>query len=233
MRYQIALVVMALYTTCTFSQKFEVGGFAGGANFIGDVGKTNYILPNEPVGGLIAKWNRSPRHAWRLSLLYGKISGDDEKSDDTRRQQRGYSFNNHIAEASLGLEFNFYEFDLNDPLPQSTPYVYTGITYFNADHVWLKNGRNGDLVNEGTNWDFSIPMVFGYKEAIAEHFIGAIEIGARYTFTDNLDGSWPEEYLDRRAPDLEFGNRNTMDWYVFTGVSFTFTFGRKPCYCGI
>ncbi len=231
MRYIIAFVVMAFFTTSTYSQQVEVGAFAGGANFIGDVGRTNYILPNTPVGGLIAKWNRSTRHAWRLTLLYAEISADDTKSDDTRRQQRGYSFENTIAEASLGIEFNFWEYDLSEALPQTSPYLYTGITYFRADHLWLKNGRGGNLVNQGTNWSFAIPMVMGYKEAVTEHIIAAFEIGARYTFTDNLDGSWPEEYLDRRDPDREFGNRNTNDWYMFTGLTLTFTFGRKPCYC--
>lgn len=231
MRYIIAFVVMAFFSTSSQAQQVELGAFAGGANFIGDVGQTYYIMPNTPVGGFIAKWNRSDRHALRMTLLYSKISADDTKSDDTRRQQRGYSFDNTIAEASLGLEFNFWSFDLTDPLPQSTPYLYTGVTYFRADHVWLENGRNGNLVNDGSNWSFAIPMVMGYKEAITEHLISAFEIGARYTFTDNLDGSWPEEYLDRRDPDREFGNRNTNDWYVFTGVTLTFTFGRKPCYC--
>ncbi|AVR45344.1 hypothetical protein C7S20_08725 [Christiangramia fulva] len=231
MRHLIAFVVITIISTSMYAQQFEVGAFAGGANFVGDVGRTNYILPNTPVGGFIAKWNRSNRHAIRLTLLYAKISADDEKSGDTRRQQRGYSFNNTIAEGSLGIEFNFYKFDLSEPLPQSTPYIYTGITYFRADHVWLKNGRNNNLFNEGTNWDFAIPMVMGYKEAFTENIIGALEIGARYTFTDNLDGSWPEEYLGRREPALEFGNRNTNDWYVFTGITLTFTFGRKPCYC--
>lgn len=231
MRYLIAFVVMAFFTTTIRAQQFEVGGFAGGSNFIGDVGRTYYILPNEPVVGLLAKWNQSPRHAFRFSLNYAKLSADDAKSDDSRRQQRGYSFQNTIAEASLGIEFNFFEFDLTDELPQSSPYVYTGITYFRADHLYLKDGRRGNLSNEGTNWDFAIPMVFGYKEAITEHIIGGLEIGARYTFTDNLDGSWPEEYLGRREPTIEFGNRNTNDWYVFTGITLTFTFGRKPCYC--
>lgn len=231
MRYLFAFVLMAFFTLNSYSQQFEVGFLAGGANYIGDVGKSNYILPNSPVGGLLAKWNRSPRHALRLSLLYAQISADDTNSEDTRRQQRGYSFENTIAEASLGLEFNFWDFDLTNPLPQSTPYLYTGLTYFRADHVWLKDGRAANLVNEGSNWEFAIPMVMGYKEAITEHIIGALEIGARYTMTDNLDGSWPEEYLGRRDPNREFGNRNTNDWYVFTGITFTFTFGRKPCYC--
>jgi len=232
MRYIIAFVLMAFLTTGSYAQRFEVGAFAGGANYIGDVGKTNYILPNTPVGGLIAKWNRSPRHAYRLTLLYAEISADDEKSNDTRRQQRGYSFDNTIAEASLGLEFNFFEFDLTNPLPQSSPYLYTGITYFRANHFYLENGRGNNLVEQNAiNWEFAIPMIMGYKEAITKNIIGAFEIGARYTFTDNLDGSWPPEFLGRREPAAEFGNRNTNDWYVFTGVTLTFTFGRKPCYC--
>jgi len=232
MRYIIAFVLMAFLTTGSYAQRFEVGAFAGGANYIGDVGKTNYILPNTPVGGLIAKWNRSPRHAYRLTLLYAEISADDEKSNDTRRQQRGYSFDNTIAEASLGLEFNFFEFDLTNPLPQSSPYLYTGITYFRANHFFLENGRDNNLVEQNAiNWEFAIPMIMGYKEAITKNIIGAFEIGARYTFTDNLDGSWPPEFLGRREPAAEFGNRNTNDWYVFTGVTLTFTFGRKPCYC--
>ncbi|WP_372917887.1 DUF6089 family protein [Salegentibacter sp.] len=230
MRYLIAFVIMFAYSANTYSQTFEGGPFIGGANFIGDVGRTNYILPNSLVFGGLVKWNRSPRHSFRLSLLFAELNADDTKSSETRRVQRGYSFSNNIAEASLGIEFNFWDFDLHQGHPQSSPYLYTGLTYFKADHLYLKNGRGGNLVNEGTNWSFAIPMVIGYKESITSHIVGAFEIGARYTFTDNLDGSWPEELLDRRDPPIEFGNRNTNDWYVFTGVNFTFSWGRRPCY---
>ena len=230
MRYLIAFVIMFAYSANTYSQTFEAGPFIGGANYIGDVGRTNYVLPNSLVFGGLIKWNRSPRHAFRLSLLFAEINADDNKSSETRRVQRGYSFSNNIAEASLGVEFNFWDFDLHQGHPQSSPYLYTGLTYFRADHLYLKNGRAGNLVNEGTNWSFAIPMVIGYKESVTKHISAAFEIGARYTFTDNLDGSWPEELLDRRDPPIEFGNRNTNDWYVFTGVNFTFSWGRRPCY---
>ncbi|MDT0647887.1 DUF6089 family protein [Zunongwangia sp. F260] len=230
MKHLLAFAILVIYTTLSYSQTFEVGPFIGGANYIGDVGKSNFIYPNTLVAGAIAKWNRSPRHAFRLSLLYAEIAADDAESNETRRQQRGYSFSNTVAEASLGVEFNFWSYDLHEGVPQSTPYLYTGLTFFRADHVYLRNGRGGNLENEGTNWEFAIPMVLGYKETITEHIIGGLEIGARYTFSDNLDGSWPSELLGRRDPPIEFGNRNTSDWYVFTGISFTFTFGRKPCY---
>ncbi|MDT0686255.1 DUF6089 family protein [Autumnicola psychrophila] len=230
MKHLLAFAILVIYTTLSYSQTIEVGPFIGGANYIGDVGKSNFIYPNTLAAGAIAKWNRSPRHAFRLSLLYAEIAADDAESNETRRQQRGYSFNNTVAEASLGVEFNFWSYDLHEGVPQSTPYLYTGLTFFRADHVYLRNGRDGNLENEGTNWEFAIPMVLGYKETITEHIIGGLEIGARYTFSDNLDGSWPSELLGRRDPPIEFGNRNTSDWYVFTGITLTFTFGRKPCY---
>lgn len=230
MRYLVAIVLMVVFAANTYSQTFEAGPFIGGANYIGDVGRTNYIFPNSLVGGALVKWNRSTRHTFRFSLLFAEITADDEQSSDTRRQERGYSFSNNIAEASLGIEFNFWDFDLHEGTHQATPYLYSGITYFRADHLYLKNGRGGNLVNEGANWEFAIPIVFGYKETINRNIVSAFEIGARYTFTDNLDGSWPEELLGRRDPPIEFGNHNTKDWYVFTGVNFTFSWGRKPCY---
>jgi hypothetical protein len=133
----------------------------------------------------------------------------------------------------MGLEFTFYEFDLNEPVRQSTPYLYTGITYFNSNHPLLSRDRPaaGVLEAQGGNWEFSIPMVFGYKQTITQQVIAAMEIGARYTFSDNLDGSNPQELLGRRNPPREFGNTNNKDWYVFSGLSLTFTFGKKPCYC--
>ena len=51
------------------SQIYEVGGIFGGTNFIGDVGDTKFINPNESAFGGIVKWNRSPRHAYRISFI--------------------------------------------------------------------------------------------------------------------------------------------------------------------
>ena len=233
MRHLILLIIMFAFSKSTVAQTFEIGPFIGGANYIGDVGKSSFVNPNTLVGGAIAKWNRSERHSFRFTLLYANIEADDAKSNEVRRQERGYSFNNHIAEASLGIEFNFWSFDLNDAYIQGTPYLYTGITYFNNKHHYL----SADLPNKGVlepqanNYDFAIPLIFGYKQTFTPKIIGAAEIGVRYSFTDNMDGSNPQELLGRRDPPREFGNTNTKDWYVFSGITLTFTFGKKPCYC--
>ena len=63
MRYLILLLLSVFFAQTSHSQIYEVGLYAGGSNFIGDVGATNYIAPNAPALGLILKWNRSPRHS--------------------------------------------------------------------------------------------------------------------------------------------------------------------------
>ncbi|MNL28629.1 hypothetical protein D3C87_1502800 [compost metagenome] len=71
-------------------------------------------------------------------------------------------------------------------------------------------------------------MTLGIKSNITPHFIIGAEVGARYTFTDDLDGSNPS---NDNLKSLRFGNLNNNDWYVFSGITLTYTFGQKPCYC--
>jgi hypothetical protein len=30
---------------------------------------------------------------------------------------------------------------------------------------------------------------------------------------------------------VQFGNINNNDWYVFSGITLTYTLGLKPCHC--
>jgi hypothetical protein len=125
------------------------------------------------------------------------------------------------------MEFTFLDFNLHKGGFVSTPYLYTGVTVTKHDNFFLAN--SGQLEPEGTeSFAYGIPMVVGYKAAIAQHFVLAFEIGARYTFSDEIDGSVPDaEELQSKS----FGNLNNNDWYTFTGVTLTYTFGKNPCYC--
>ena len=227
MRYiAIFLLSVFLVNNC-HSQIYEIGLFAGGSNFIGDVGATNYISPNKPAIGGIIKWNQSPRHSFRASFIFSELEGIDANSHDPRRTQRNYEFESKIKEFSLGMEFTFVEFNLHKPGFKSTPYLYTGFTTANHENFYYN--LNGIKLSEYTSsWAYGIPMVVGYKATLTDHFIIAAEIGARYTFTDEIDGSVPD--APSRKP-LSFGNLNSNDWYVFSGLTLTYTFGQKPCYC--
>ncbi|MBA9072888.1 hypothetical protein GGR22_001014 [Flavobacterium gossypii] len=207
------------------AQIHEIGIFAGGNNYIGDVGPTNYVKPNEFAFGVLYKWNKSPRHSWRISYTQGKITSDDKDSDMPARKQRGLNFENSVKELSLGLEFNFFDFNLHESGFLLTPYVYSGISYFRYTELYYLNNQYEEDDKKNS---FAIPMTVGVKTRIAEKLILGFEVGARYTFTDNLDGSNPK---NDSFDTLRFGNLNSKDWYVFSGFTLTYTFGNKPCYC--
>lgn len=204
------------------AQIHEIGVFAGGSNFVGDVGPTTYISPNEPAFGLLYKWNKSPRHAYRFSYIQSNINSDDLDSKEAGRNQRGFRFENNLKEVSLGLEFNFFDFNLHDSRTKITPYVFSGISYFLSRYK-LTDTQAGTTVEGRTERrkSIAIPMILGIKSTVSPSLILALETGARYTLTDNIDGSYNQN----------FGNINNNDWYVFTGVTLTYTFGNKPCYC--
>ena len=88
---------------------------------------------------------------------------------------------------------------------------------------------NNEILDEKTSsFAIGIPIVLGFKKTVTDRVIIAVEVGARYIFSDEIDGSEPDaiEY-----EILRFGNFNNNDWYVFSGLTLTYTFGRKPCYC--
>ena len=205
------------------AQIHELGVFVGGSNFIGDVGLTTYISPNEPALGILYKWNKSPRHSYRFSYTQSKISANDLDSKEPSRNQREYRFENSVKEVSLGLEFNFFDFNLHEVKRKLTPYVYSGISYFRYDELYVSSGET--LKDSGTG-SFAIPITLGLKSNVSPHIVLGFEVGTRYAFTDNLDGSNPKD-----ENYLKFGNVNNNDWYVFSGFTLTYTFGDKPCYC--
>lgn len=222
MNRSLIILISCFLTFLSSAQIHEVGIWGGGANFIGDIGKTNYIAPNKLAIGLIYKFNKSKRLTYRFSYIHGKLAGFDIDSEVPARADRNYSFQNKVNELNAGLEFNFFEFDLHLLKRQTTPYVSTGISAFNYNESSFINGSQS---NGGSKMGFGIPMIVGVKTSINEQFVLGFEVGARYTYTDNLDGSNPENET------LSFGNINSNDWYVFTGFTLTFTFGENPCYC--
>ena len=206
----------------THAQIHEVGVFLGGSNYIGDIGPTTYISPNEPAIGVLYKWNKSPRHSYRFSYTQSKITSNDLDSKEVSRYQREYRFENNLKEVSLSLEFNFFDFNLHESSRKISPYVASGLSYFLARYT-LTDLKTDTSVRGRTERRKSIalPIIIGVKSNISRSWVLALETGARYTLTDNIDGSFNQN----------FGNINNNDWYVFTGATLTYTFGNKPCYC--
>ncbi len=224
--YKIFNLLLCLFPFMVIdAQIHEIGVFVGGSNYVGDVGLTTYVSPNEPAFGIVYKYNKSPRHAYRFSYTQSRITGNDLDSKEPSRNQREYHFENSLKEVSLALEFNFFDFNLHDTKRKISPYIYSGLSYIRYDNLYVLNGETRK--DKGAN-SLAIPMTLGVKSNITPYIIVALEVGARYTFTDNLDGSNPKK---ESLKMLQFGNINNNDWYVFSGLTLTYTFGNRPCYC--
>jgi opacity protein-like surface antigen len=213
------------YFTATQAQINELGVFAGGSNFIGDVGSTTYINPNSPAIGLVYKWNKTPRHSWRFSYTQSNISytqsniiGKDINSNDKQRNLRGLEFKKNIKELSGGIEFNFFDFDLHKKLDKKiSPYFFTGLSF-----LLFKEIDNTSTLSQPTLNNFAIPLIIGVKSNLTSNFVLGFEIGARYSFTDDLDET---------LTSFNLGNVYNKDWYVFSGITLSYMFGAKPCFC--
>lgn len=224
---KVILVLISLFCFATTQAQInELGVFVGGSNFIGDVGSTTYINPNSPAFGLLYKWNTTPRHSWRFSYIQSKLESKDINSDEIRRITRGLSFQNTIKELSGGIEFNFFDFNIYNPLERKiTPYVFTGLSLSFYDSLFYKYGQAEFDSKQKT---LALPIILGVKSNLTSNFVLGLEIGARYTFADDIDGSSPR---NENWQPIQFGNQNNNDWYVFSGITLTYTFGNKPCFC--
>lgn len=226
MKPVILLIISTLNIYLSYAQINEIGVFFGGSNFIGDVGATDYIAPNQLTFGGLYKWNRSKRHSYRASLLFSELKGTDIEASDPRRLERGYAFSNSILEAAVGVEFTFMDFDLHSGEKLWTPYLFSGLSVAKHDNYYFLNDIQ--TTENNSSWAYGIPIVLGIKTNFLDPLIASIEVGARHTFSDELDGSMPDG--DFRA-SYQFGNVNNNDWYVFSGITLTYTFGQNPCYC--
>lgn len=199
----------------SFAQINEVGVFLGGSNYIGDIGKTTYIYPNSYAVGAIYKWNMHPQYSIRATYTYSKVTGNDIKSNNSYRKFRGLEFSNSVHELAAGIEYHFFKYNLSKLGYTQTPYIIAELAVVNYG-----------TVNNGRTFNFTVPFGVGYKTKLARNIGIAFETSFRYTFKDDIDG-YPQ-YAD--GTQINYSNGN--DWYVFTGITLVYAFGREGCYTG-
>ncbi len=274
----LLILTLGLFFSLSMAQRHEIGIFAGGANVIGDIGKSNYINPlpvsygSEKLSdrvpfafGAIYRFNFNPYMGVRFNGIYSRVVGADASAPEEYKRERDYAYKNNIIEASLVFEYNL--FDINDKDGKKhSPYIFGGVGAFmfdkalyTANHTFLRD-QNGVIVDPPTidtelasrtekETKFTVPFGVGYKYKYRGSFVISAEVGFRYTMTDNLDYSFANEsdFTFNSEPGLDeqeviqlnsniiksrqVGNMSNNDWYVFTGITLTYTFGRPPCYC--
>ena len=186
----------------------SVGFSLTAMNYFGDVTPSTSFTSlrlgaTRPNVGVYIQRRFYPRISGRLSLNYGRITGDDAKAADENgadsryRYNRNMNFQNDILEASAVMIVDLIE-NRNNYLkrPDFVPYVFGGVAGFY--HNPKGADASGKFVNlqplktEGqetaySQYQFAIPFGGGVRYRINRNFDASLEIGWRKTFTDYLD----------------------------------------------
>jgi hypothetical protein len=162
------------------------------------------------AGGLIYRYNFTPRIALKANILFGKIATSDEKNHSLLKdangnylwdyKERGLSFSSPLTEISTQLEINFFNVYNVDYKNQISPYLFGGVAVFsfNPQAVYQEQtyylqpigtegqGREG-MKKKYALTGFAIPFGIGFKANIGKYVCVGAEWGLRFTLTDYLD----------------------------------------------
>lgn len=206
------------------AQRLSVEGFAGLANYQGDLQESRYTLSQAKPGLAIGLgYALTSRISLRGLATLASIQASDRYNTRTDLQERNLNFSSRIYDASLvGI---YHLFDLTEK--RFTPYVFAGVSVFHfnpytrdsAGKVFLR-----DLSTEGQGLSqypdrkqyqlnqFSIPFGAGIKMVVNDKVTIGWEFRFHKTFTDYLDDV-STTYVDyntlvaargQRAADLAF-----------------------------
>ncbi len=210
----------------SFAQRHEIGVLAGGVNYIGEIGNTQYFAPKEMGYGLIYKRNFTQRIGLRAQLLTGRFGANDLDANTQERINRGYSFTNSFTSIGVGVEVNYVDLPIGDFGTSFTPYLHLALQRIVIDDIYFPYGDKTPVAH-GKQITMGVPFGAGVKVNIGRFWVVALEVQPQFTFTDNLDGSYPN--LEKQPTAERFSTTLSSDWLVFSGISITYAFGRLPC----
>jgi hypothetical protein len=225
----LAVFLLSLVPTDAEAQRwtkrrryFSLGASLGAANYFGDiVPEADFtslrLSSTRPSLGLHYTYKMFPRIAFRGSLSWNRVTGDDAKSaaqneaDNLPRFKRNLSFRNDIKELSAVAVIDLFENrGAYTRRPDFTPYGFIGIAGYHHNPKAYTDGSNGvasgwyalqPLGTEGQNvpagTDVKYPKPYS-------RFQLAIPFGAGFKY--RLDRQWDFGF--------EIGWRKTLTDYL-------------------
>lgn len=194
------IVLLAIPVAPVQAQNSEVGASVGIMFYLGELNKEKPFAFDKfkLAGGLVYRYNISPRWAVKASVLFGEVSASDAKTN--RNNTRNLSFYSPITDFSVVGELNFLQLYTTTGKNHFAPYVFAGFTVFSFDPMTRYNGKEYHLQSFGTEGqglvdtlkkysltNFAIPFGIGFRFNIGRYVCIGAEWGMRCTFTDYLD----------------------------------------------
>ncbi|MEY4933949.1 MAG: hypothetical protein RIS64_308 [Bacteroidota bacterium] len=204
------------------AQRFEAGMFVGASNYVGDLADPQlfYRATGVAYGGF-ARYNITPRWTARVGFTTGMLQGSD--ANTPRNAIRGFTFSGDVYEMSGLIEWNFLgkpAFSRNGMFArQVDPYLFIGGALASFT-VTAKAPANTSPYpfpeKDNRNVTIALPVGGGVKFHLSEEFTLGLEFGNRFTTSDYVDG------ISASA------NPKSKDWYMFGGMTLSYTIGNDP-----
>lgn len=255
----LAIIFLILFCYNARAQSWEVGGFAGGSGYMGDLNPNNPLKISGIAAGGFIKRNINGYVSIKAGYTYGKISAADSTSGNQQVRDRNLSFTTRLNEISLTGEFNFMKYIPSVSHDIYTPFIYAGIGYTDYNPQANYQGKTYDLrplTTEGQSTPYPnstivAPFGVGIKYNVAGRLSLIADLGYRVTFTDYLDDvsglyadksnlSGVAKALSDRSGEktgiytgsagTQRGDLRQHDTYLFVGFSISYTFITPKCY---
>ena len=198
-------------------EKWEGGFFVGLANYSGDLALDRISFDeSSPAFGFMVKRNLTDAIGLRLGLTTGKLQGDENTNTNDDHISRGFSFENQMTELSLLAQWNL----LAGADQKFSPYLFAGLGFgFSNPDTDFNNRMNANITTD-MEADiqkalFTVPFGVGFAYKLNHKWKLGFELGLRPGFDDYLDG------VSKSA------NSDSNDWYAFSGLTLTTSFGAK------
>lgn len=224
MRILLAIALLCV-TSVVFGQaKWELALAGGGWMYMGDLAprRVPVLKETQPGAGLFLRHRLASALSLRGSFLTGRLRGaDDNIQDDDIREVRLIRFQSRLMEAGLLIEWEPWA---NRRYPGRfqfrkiiSPYVFAGgawyanarkmdFTGMPAEGLWGQIRK--DQTSEYPEQGFTIPFGAGVHFDVSKRSVFSLELAARPTLRDYLDGV---SYA---------GNPERNDWYAFAGAHY-------------
>jgi hypothetical protein len=203
---KLIIILIFAFSAAGSQAQLEVGLFAGGSYYVGDLNPAYPFLQTTFSYGGVARYNFNNRWTVKLNLLKGRLLGDDLKSNFLA--ERELKFESDLYEGSVVMEFNFLPYFTGSKKNYYTPYIFGGLGLFYSKPqiggVDLRDmGTEGQYYSAYTNINrpeynyinLAIPFGVGFKYSFSKRICVSLEWGMRKTFTDYLDDVSTTYYL--------------------------------------
>lgn len=198
--------------------KYEIGGMAGGAYYMGDANKNAFFKGLNPAVGGVFRYNVNFRWALKANLLWGRLSGSTAGLENVFPEGAEVAFTRNVVELGGQGEFNFF--------PYSDQFSYAGAKRF-TPYVLLGIGLSVAPGNGGTMASLNLPLGVGVKYKLTHRLNLGGEFSFRKLFADNLEGNAALDDPYHTGSSL----MKNRDWYSFLLLSVTWDFGERCKTC--